>query len=526
MAHNGRHLIAPSNSSMLYHPENTLTDYTVHLPEDLMLSGEYEIGLEEISFPRSWYNISDNEYVEFYSDTEGFRREYVRIGTGYYRSPEEFTKVFNKICADEASHATTTKTGEKKKRKPVRLVYNRQYNRMSLRIPLGRTLKLDRDAVRVLGFSRKGPFRSRGPNDLRVWGTGPPNLHRNLRTLQVYCDLVTPHRVGDAVLPFLRAVQVPTEYSTFIVTKTYTNIHYYPVARHSGSSIRVYIRDEAGLPVPFEYGKVIVSLHLRRHDASSETSDIMKRFILPSDSSASYFRGNTTANFVTKLPVEESLVGECEVALEEIQYPRTWYNVVEDEVWCLYAQGGTKLKCVIKPGAYVTGRRVMAAFLKAFRGKGFGHLPTFSFDQRGDRSRMVLPINSTLSFSDSAKLLSGFTQSRSEYIGGTMFTDPYEAERAPDFSGGVHSLYVYCDLVAPHIVGDVSVPLLRIVPARGLNGEVVTKSYDEPQYHPLLCKTFSTVEIDIRDDTGRHLPFQSGKVVVTLHVRSRRGDSL
>jgi hypothetical protein len=36
-----------------------------------------------------------------------------------------------------------------------------------------------------------------------------------------------------------------------------------------------------------------------------------------------------------------------------------------------------------------------------------------------------------------------------------------------------------------------------------------------------MTKTFGTVEVDIRDDTGRSVPFERGKVTVMLHFRSR-----
>ena len=42
-----------------------------------------------------------------------------------------------------------------------------------------------------------------------------------------------------------------------------------------------------------------------------------------------------------------------------------------------------------------------------------------------------------------------------------------------------------------------------------------------PQYVPVSKKEFNTVEIDIRDDTGRPVPFEFGKVITTLHFRSK-----
>ena len=86
----------------------------------------------------------------------------------------------------------------------------------------------------------------------------------------------------------------------------------------------------------------------------------------------------------------------------------------------------------------------------------------------------------------------------------------------------IHSLQVYCDLVEPRVVGDVLVPLLRIVPVKGSHGDTVSKSYENVHYVPLSRKTFQTVEIDIRDHAGDIVPFERGTLNVTLHFRRRR----
>jgi hypothetical protein len=39
---------------------------------------------------------------------------------------------------------------------------------------------------------------------------------------------------------------------------------------------------------------------------------------------------------------------------------------------------------------------------------------------------------------------------------------------------------------------------------------------------PLVLRRFQTVEIDIRDDTGVKIPFERGRVVVTLHCGKRK----
>ena len=51
------------------------------------------------------------------------------------------------------------------------------------------------------------------------------------------------------------------------------------------------------------------------------------------------------------------------------------------------------------------------------------------------------------------------------------------------------------------------------------DGEMITRVCDPIQYCPLLQKRLQTVEIDLRDDTGSIVPFERGRVVVTLHCR-------
>ena len=98
----------------------------------------------------------------------------------------------------------------------------------------------------------------------------------------------------------------------------------------------------------------------------------------------------------------------------------------------------------------------------------------------------------------------------------------YVSDWVADLKKGLHSLYVYCPLVVPRMVGYAQVPLLGIVPVEGRDGEMITRVFDPKQYCPLLQRRFQTVYIDIRDDTGSIVPFERGRVVVTLHCRKRK----
>ena len=89
---------------------------------------------------------------------------------------------------------------------------------------------------------------------------------------------------------------------------------------------------------------------------------------------------------------------------------------------------------------------------------------------------------------------------------------------------GFDTIYVYTDVVESRIVGDSVAPLLRALPVGGSHGETVSDRFTNIHYVPLMYSHFKSIEIDIRDDTGRRVPFEYGRVTVTLHFRRRRTE--
>ena len=104
----------------------------------------------------------------------------------------------------------------------------------------------------------------------------------------------------------------------------------------------------------------------------------------------------------------------------------------------------------------------------------------------------------------------------------TVISITSTAERAVDLEHGFHDLYVYCDIVQSQYVGDALVPLIRIVPVEGKDGERISKSFIRQQYLPVSRKQFETIEVNIKRDTGEFVPFEFGRVLLTLHFRQSR----
>src|SRR5271154_2756325 len=68
----------PSNSSMLYFPNNTLTRFRTKLHTPIILKGNYEVSLVEITYPLKFVVLEEpiEEDFTMYLTTDGAIKEY------------------------------------------------------------------------------------------------------------------------------------------------------------------------------------------------------------------------------------------------------------------------------------------------------------------------------------------------------------------------------------------------------------------------------------------------------------------
>ena len=92
----------------------------------------------------------------------------------------------------------------------------------------------------------------------------------------------------------------------------------------------------------------------------------------------------------------------------------------------------------------------------------------------------------------------------------------------PDMRGGIDSLFVYCDIVSPQVVGDSMQHLLRILPVGGKYGDIINHVFVSPHYMDVLQKDFSSISISIKTDRDLPVPFKFGKTILKLHFRRKQ----
>ena len=100
------YLTLTSNSSMEYFPDNTVTKYTPSLPQTVDLDGSWEVGLAEIQYPHSWYNVKQSGMWLRLHNRRGkekhLRIHHFDIPESFYANPRKLVKKIDQM-RDKAS---------------------------------------------------------------------------------------------------------------------------------------------------------------------------------------------------------------------------------------------------------------------------------------------------------------------------------------------------------------------------------------------------------------------------------------
>ena len=217
------------------------------------------------------------------------------------------------------------------------------------------------------------------------------------------------------------------------------------------------------------------------------------------------------ARSLKAVPRRISLSGTWECGLTEIHYPHDWYNVRNARLTVEH-DGNVETDTYLEDGYYHSPK----ALATTLNGDKPGRV---KFAYEPVMQKFVAHVTKVTLYGDLPNILgfgSGGSNTSLASAARSMFL---RAHSIVDLRRGFESLYVYSSIVEPRIVGDKIAPLLRIVPISGRHGEMVTARFDHVQYIPLMSREFGSVETEIRDDTGRPVPFERGKVTVTLHFR-------
>ena len=257
------------------------------------------------------------------------------------------------------------------------------------------------------------------------------------------------------------------------------------------------------------------------------------------------------------------LAGDWSVALTSIVYPQNWYTLAEEDaqiraVWHtpgaidkisldFYREVNSRLviepkTLVLSPGHYPSIEALIDE-LRSTLAQGI------DLDQRGfriiyDRHSRKLTVgvkkgtelelskglSALLGFSRTARFVYTPRPASSAVVGDaslryseTLFQD-HTGDGVIDMENGFYNIYVYLDLLEAQPVGDVMVPLLKVIPLVHRDKDLVYHEFEHLSYVAIGKKNFDQISVQLSRDDGEPVSFESGNVVLTLEFKKNVGS--
>jgi len=241
--------------------------------------------------------------------------------------------------------------------------------------------------------------------------------------------------------------------------------------------------------------------------------------MLSSSHCTDVFPDNKPTNFKVRLPYRLGLNSSWRVGLSELAFTNSLFTFQSDQTVVIRVEGiekreTTTAKVVVKAKHYASLREL---------------IDTINHDIKM-HSKYIVDVFSAVSLpyfkledNDIVKIVQGESDGRrrisidamSKSLINTIGTDRF---RQAYLNASQSNIYVYSDIVAPRIIGDVSERLLRQVDSSTNQtiGSLVRKTYKNPQYCNLANFDIQEIEIQLLDDRGKPVRFQYGEVSVIL----------
>lgn len=250
---------------------NSIALFETQLDRFYELDNDWYVGLAEISYTRSWFNVRKDESVMIVSENEAIYPSSERLKAGFYKDEHELVDEINRIvqeiqidgvssypriACDIYSHRCITSKGQQGKESLFLWLSDDLADMLGLKFfgPSEHSF-IDENGVLRLNSIKVGllPIRSY-------------DISAGIHSLYVYCDLVEPSFVGDTFSNILRSVNINhTDPFGKDCECIFNPIQYYRLSRSKFQRIGIGLYDDAGEVIPFKFGRTKVVLHFKRH---------------------------------------------------------------------------------------------------------------------------------------------------------------------------------------------------------------------------------------------------------------------
>jgi len=242
------YMTLPCDASRQVYPENKAGKYTTVLAREIVLEGDYEVGLSEcvIPVPKSSLNFKQPMIIDSL------------MAKGLQFVPVD-AREMSSMTDLEYLDVPKTLSG-----KPVfKLSVRDRRVILSVASAYGIIFNDDnKDLANLLGFPLKKYTGGSREEYMEYVAPNPYGGSGTLFFIYIYCDVVEYSFVGDSMVPCLRTLSVVSDETKSTVLR-FENPHYVPVSQSRCSQISIEIANDQGEEIIFSKGLSLVELHFR-----------------------------------------------------------------------------------------------------------------------------------------------------------------------------------------------------------------------------------------------------------------------
>ena len=237
-----------SNASGELFPGNTLTSFTIFLPERKHLEGQWEVAISEKSYPSMYQNITEGKF-KIFDEKLSNSTSTDNLEPGLHSSITDIVEAMNMLIQEKNKHNETCIT-VKVSRRSEKVVIVRANDSSGLAF-------CSTDLGHICGNNVGNEF------GVLMTGKRPhePQFAYDIvriHSLMIYSNLVEYSIVGDTKAPMLRCFPfIPTLKGGDIITtgqfmnyQTFSNLQFRPLLKNSFHSIHIDLRDTSGKKYP------------------------------------------------------------------------------------------------------------------------------------------------------------------------------------------------------------------------------------------------------------------------------------
>lgn len=248
----------PSNVKTQGH-ERKIGSYVTHLASKLELSKDWMVGLCEIMYTNSWFNLTADSTIRIVSTvSRSPHTSWSRVPAGRYPDIQSLIEMIESLNF----------VGLKDREEIPKLVPNTHANNLMMkqghRGSVPTIFEFGKELAHLIG-AEEGFFCCQEIGGIDYYQTkGTYDLSTGVDGLYVYCDIVEYSIVGNARVQLLRLVKTKDAKFGERIDIVYDKPYYQPVFTNEISSIEIDVKDGTNRTIDFKFGRLEIVLHFIR----------------------------------------------------------------------------------------------------------------------------------------------------------------------------------------------------------------------------------------------------------------------